>query len=206
MKRFLALLLLITPLACSGIERPGSKNKKNTPEAPGQPTPKYNSEAPLPKGWPKPGPFNKVAEKTYPDYRVATAKGGRGSFMTLFRHIKRNNIPMTAPVEMGMSKKNENGPMERTTMGFLYQNTKVGKTGPDGKRVEVKDIKKAKALSYAWMGNDSKKNLQTAREALETALKKRGVKATSFRLLGYNGPMTARKKRTWELQALLPTE
>ena len=93
--------------------------------------------------------------------------------------------------------------MEKVNMAFLYQNTGVGKTGADGRKVEVKDIEKSKVLSYAWMGDDSREQIATAQKALENALKKRGLKAASFRMLGYNGPGTPRKKRTYELQAIL---
>lgn len=61
--------------------------------------PAYVSEAPLPEGWPTPGPYDQVTTKTLPAYRAAFAKaGGRGtSFWTLFLHIQKNNIPMTSP-------------------------------------------------------------------------------------------------------------
>ena len=165
--------------------------------------PEYVSEAHLPKGWPAPGPYDQVSEKTYPEYRIAVTKGGSGfSFWTLFSHIKKKDIPMTAPVEMGMEAEKEG--MKKTSMGFLYQSTEVGATGADGKKIEVKDIKEAKVLSYTWMGDDSDAKIETAKEALDAALVEMKVKAESFRLLGYNGPETPRKKHTYELQALLP--
>lgn len=189
MKRLLALLILTTPalLAEKAVEE----------------KPSYLSEAPLPKGWPAPGPYNEVAEKEYPEYRAAITEGSSGlSFWTLFGHIKKKDIPMTAPVEMKMEEKN--GEMEKVNMAFLYQNTGVGEAGADGKKIEVKDIKKSKALSYAWMGNDSDDQIKNAQKALEKALQEKGLKAESFRMLGYNGPGTPRKKRTYELQAILP--
>jgi hypothetical protein len=167
--------------------------------------PKYVSEAPLPKGWPAPGPYNQVSEKAYPKYRAAVTNGSSGmSFWTLFGHIKKKDIPMTSPVEMKMEQKGDR--MEKVNMAFLYQNTEVGKTGADGKKIEVKDIQKSKALSYAWMGDDSREQIAIAQKALEDALTKKGLKAESFRMLGYNGPGTPRKKRTYELQAILPAE
>ena len=187
MKRLLALLLLTSPtLLAQEADQPA-----------------YVSEAPLPEGWPKPGPYNKVAEKQYPKYRVALTKGSSSlSFWTLFSHIKKNDIPMTAPVEMPMETKDDR--MKKSAMGFLYQNTGVGKIGANGKAVEVKDIEKTKVLSYTWMGEDSEAAIKNARAALDTALAKKNLKAESFRLLGYNGPGTPRKNRTYELQALLP--
>jgi len=192
MKKLLALIFLISP-SCA-IEPKVAEEK-----------PTYVSEAPLPKGWPTPGPYDQVTEKSYPKYRAAITKGGSGfSFWTLFGHIKKQNIPMTAPVEMKMEEKKKT--MEKVNMAFLYQNTEVGKIGADGKKIEVKDIATSKALSYTWMGPDSKAQIKKAKTALDAALKKKGVTASSFRMLGYNGPSTPKKNRTYELQALLPSE
>jgi len=191
MKSLIALLLLTSPALLA--------------DQPAKEEPAYVSEAPLPKGWPVPGPYDEVAEKAYPKYRAAVTKGSSGlSFWTLFSHIKKKDIPMTAPVEMKMEEKD--GKMEKVNMAFLYQNTEVGKTGADGKSIEVKDVEKSKAFSYAWMGNDSSDQIKNARKALEAALKAKGLKAESFRMLGYNGPGTPRKKRTYELQAILPAK
>lgn len=166
--------------------------------------PKYVSEAPLPKGWPEPGPYDKVSEKTYPKYRAAYTKGGGSfSFWRLFGHIKKKDIPMTAPVEMAIETKDDD--LKKTTMGFLYQNTEVGATGADGGKIDVKDIGKSKVLSYTWMGSDSDAEIAKAKVALDDVLEEKKLKAESFRLLGYNGPGTPKKKRTYELQAVLPT-
>ena len=54
-------------------------------------------EAPLPEGFPGPGPLGRVVVKNYPKYRAARVEGGN-SFWTLFQHIKRNDVQMTAPV------------------------------------------------------------------------------------------------------------
>ncbi|MFU8892549.1 MAG: heme-binding protein [Luteolibacter sp.] len=166
--------------------------------------PGYVDEAPLPEGWPKPGPYNVVVEKSYPAYRAAftDGRGQSGSFWTLFAHIKRNDIPMTAPVEMTVEP-DEGGGMRRNSMAFLYQNTTVGAVGDDGARVEIRDIPATRTLSYAWMGPDSDKNLEMAKQALEAALAERKLAVKSYRLLGYNGPRTPSARKTWELVALL---
>jgi hypothetical protein len=168
--------------------------------------PEYVDEAPLPEGWPKPGPYNQVVEKKLPAYRAAFASPRvlKSEFWTLFGHIKKHDIPMTAPVEMGMDV--EGAKMDRGSMAFLYQNQQVGKTGKDGEDVEVRDVPAAKVLTYAWMGPDSRANLTRARESLEVVLKERGIEAADYRLLGYNGPRTPRAKSTWELQVILPAE
>ena len=95
------------------------------------------------------------------------------------------------------------GVMNQSTMAFLYQNTDVGTTGADGEKVEVRDVPATTVLSYTWQGPDSKANLELAKAALDQSLAEQEKKATSFRLLGYNGPETPKEKRTWELQALI---
>lgn len=191
MKKLLALILLVSP---SCVAEPAIAEK-----------PAYVSEAPLPKGWPVPGPYDQVTEKAYPKYRAAVTKGSSGfSFWTLFSHIQKKDIPMTSPVEMKMEEKGDK--MEKVNMAFLYQNTEVGTIGAEGKKIEVKDIETSKVLSYTWMGDDSKAQIKTAEEALKAALKTKNVEASSFRMLGYNGPGTPRKKRTYELQAILPSK
>jgi len=165
--------------------------------------PTYTSEASLPEGWPQPGPYNQVAEKSYPKYRAAITRGSGStlSFWRLFGHIKKKDIPMTAPVEMTMKMKDDR--MKRASMAFLYQNTKVGSIGADGSNIEVQDINPEKVLSYTWMGDDNNANMAKAKAALEAYLKKKKLFSKSFRLLGYNGPGTPKKKRTYELQAIL---
>ena len=172
-------------------------------EPPKDGKPAYVSEAPLPEGWPEPGPYNEVRKKSYPAYRAAftDGKGENSAFWTLFRHIKRQSIPMTAPVEMELREQND--ALEQNSMAFLYQHGEVGNTGQDGENVEVRDVPAATVLSYAWQGPDTRENISTAKKALEQALENQGLQSTGFRLFGYNGPGTPRAKKTWELQALL---
>lgn len=169
-----------------------------------QAAPAYVDEAPLPEGWPKPGPYNEVALKSYPEYRAAfTAEGGESrAFWTLFSHIKKRDIPMTAPVEMTMEPEARGG-MKSNSMGFLYQNTGVGEPGKDGEKIEIRDVPAGRSLSYAWQGPDNEENIRKAKAALDAALAAKNLEATGFRLLGYNGPRTRRAKQTWELQAWL---
>lgn len=163
---------------------------------------RYLSESPLPEGWPEPGPFDQVTLKKYPAYRAAFTTDDRpnGGFMTLFRHIKNNDIPMTAPVEMKLDADEKESP-DMEQMGFLYQNQSVGKTGADGEEIEVRDVPAAEAISYAWQGPRS--NVAMARTAVDAELTKRNRKAKSYRLLGYNSPFVPRAKQTHELQAVL---
>ncbi len=73
-------------------------------------SPFYFREAKLPKGFPQPGPLDEVIIKDYPSYRMALveAKQPDGAemdslFRPLFNHISREDIAMTAPVEMTYS-------------------------------------------------------------------------------------------------------
>ncbi len=67
----------------------------------------YNAaSAPLPEGFPPPTAAGNIEIKQYPEYRAATvrmtgnlANASSRGFSPLFRHISRNNISMTAPVE-----------------------------------------------------------------------------------------------------------
>ena len=62
MKKLLAFLLLTATPSCFAQDTEEGK-------------PSYQSEAPLPKGWPAPGPYDKVSEKNYPKYRAAVTTG-----------------------------------------------------------------------------------------------------------------------------------
>ncbi|MES2477228.1 MAG: heme-binding protein [Verrucomicrobiota bacterium] len=184
----LSFVVLLT--ACVGQENPAA-------------APAYVDEAPLPAGWPQPGPYNQVAEKSYPKYRAAFTdnRGESVAFWTLFLHIQRKEIPMTAPVQMPMT--DADGKLSQAGMAFLYQNDDVGEKGADGGKVVVKDVPAETVLSYTWQGPDSQANIATARARLDAKLTETKQAAKSFRLLGYNGPGTPREKRTWELQAIL---
>jgi hypothetical protein len=166
--------------------------------------PEYRAESPLPKGWPEPGPFDQVVRKKYPAYRAAfTTEGSpNGGFWKLFKHIERKGIPMTAPVEMKLDA-GEQKKAKMEQMAFLYQSPEVGATGPDGAQVEVRDVPAREALSYTWQGGRDNAATSRARKALDEELAKLGLKASGYRLLGYNSPFVPRSRQTFELQALL---
>ena len=88
-------------------------------------------EAPLPEGYPEPGPVGQITIKRYPACRLARTPVADGrpngreqgnAFMTLFRHIQKNEIAMTAPVEMTYHAQPAAEPVE-TQMAFLYRST-----------------------------------------------------------------------------------
>jgi hypothetical protein len=167
--------------------------------------PAYVSEAALPDGWPLPGPYDQVTPKSYPAYRAAFTPSHRpnSGFLTLFKHIKKNAIPMTSPVEMTMATNHQGGSMEMEQMAFLYLSQKVGSTGPDGENVVVRDVPAYKALSYTWQGTRNDKSIAKARAAIDAALKAENKSVSHYRILGYNSPFIPSSKQTHELQAIL---
>ncbi|MCK6458387.1 MAG: heme-binding protein [Planctomycetes bacterium] len=156
-------------------------------------------EAPLPRGYPEPGPVGKVVPKEYPAYRAARTKGGGMAFWTLFGHIKRNGIEMTAPVEMGMDDQGEG--LSTVDMAFLYESKDLGAAGRDG-AVEVVDLEPMKVLSYGLRGPLTADGMREAKEAIERRMADEGlVRAGPYRLLGYNSPMIRADQRFFEIQA-----
>lgn len=67
-------------------------------------------------------------------------------FRSLFRHITRNDVSMTAPVEMTYD---EDGP---TSMSFLYGSLEIGEPGGDGV-VEVADQAAATVVAIGVRGS-----------------------------------------------------
>ncbi len=159
-------------------------------------------EAPTPRAWPDFTPVGEVQLKQYPKYRIAyvnrgdTLKGGE--FMTLFFHIQRNDIPMTAPVEMKMS--DDQRPAMKQ-MAFLYENADVGKIGDDGK-VTVVDVAAMDVVSVGGRGDWSASSMTDSRELLDQWLANHPEyqPAGDLRVMGYNSPSMSKDKRYHEVQ------
>ncbi len=202
MKKFLLQFPLLAMVILPGTAQPASKHFAKS-AVPASET-VYLSESALPKGWPTPGPFNQVTRKEYPAYRAAFTPGSspNGGFWTLFKHIKRNGIPMTSPVEMTMKDESGSG-MKMEQMGFLYQSPEVGKPGADGAAVNVRDVSALSVLGYTWQGPRGDAEIAKARTAIEAVLAEKKLKAAGYRLFGYNSPSVPRAKQTYELQAIL---
>lgn len=185
-------LLLSHPIFAEEATTEGKKNSS------------WLKESELPEGFPNPGPFNVVTKKSYPAYRAATTNtsGQTRGFWTLFRHIKRHEIAMTAPVEMTMSE-NGQGELQMDEMAFLYRTKSMGTAGPDGKSVMVENIAPLQVLNYAWQGPQTKERVAQAKELLLAEAKKRNLRFSEFRLLGYNSPSVRKSERTFELQLII---
>jgi len=182
----------------------------------------YIRSAPLPQGWPDLTPVGAVELRTYPQYRAATVDDGRNAsgmpidesamFMTLFRHIKRQDIAMTAPVDMTYTSQfDESGDptAEQAAsetpalmqMAFLYRAPDVGRPGTDGD-VEVREVPPQTWASIGIRGSYSERQLNRSLARIEAWLTEhpewqaRG----GARLLGYNGPFTLPFLRYGEVQ------
>jgi len=168
-------------------------------------------EAPVPAGFPAPSPVGVVEIKKLPVYRMAkVANSGLGgnNFFTLFNHIKKNNIEMTAPVEMTMTEKN--GKYTESSMAFLYQETSLGKVGPQG-NVAVLDTTECTVVSVGMRGSPSSENIESARRWLLEKIKTTPQAfeiAGELKVMGYNSPFMPEKLRYYEVQLplKLPTK
>jgi hypothetical protein len=160
-------------------------------------------EAPLPVGFPAPGPLDRVVLKEYPGYRAARVNGGMRAFWTLFNHIKREEIAMTAPVEMGMSEAGDG--LALRDMAFLYRMPEMGSTGLDGsdRRVSVIDVPGEKVLSVGIRGALTQQSIRSAKAKIELELGLQSgslERAGDWRVLGYNSPMVPAINKFHEVQ------
>ena len=158
-------------------------------------------ESKLPEGFPAPGPVNEVVVKKYPAYRAAKVEGSnmtKFSFMKLFGHIKKNNISMTAPVEMAIGKNDG----KRRSMAFLYGNTDIGSVGEQPSGVNVIDFPSKIYVSIGIRGEQSTLVIKESISKLEgwLAENKEYSADGEHRLLAYNSPMVEVSKRYWEVQ------
>jgi hypothetical protein len=175
----------------------GSKplNGENTTEMP-----MFIREAKQPDGFPSPTPVGKVLVKQYPAYRSATTSKEQGRknsmFRTLFKHIKNNDIAMTAPVEMTYDENGTEG------MGFLYANTDVGTTGQDG-AVETVDIPAMSVVAIGVRGDYTKERFEKHRVRLAQWLvenREEWVKAGEPRYFAFNSPFVPGMMKYGEVQ------
>jgi hypothetical protein len=189
-----------TPLVTHASTMPDKPQNPDTqPQtAPAEPLPKpfMFSEAALPDGFPPPGPVNQIIIKQYPSYRMArvdAASLGSSSqnrlFGTLFDHIKKNKIAMTAPVEM--TYQGADAPQTRpASMAFMYKSPETGPTGTQGK-VIVTDIPAMTVLSISLRGSYSDANHAKAIKKLQAWLAEHPNQykvVGPTRYLGYNSP------------------
>jgi len=182
-------------------------------------------EAKRPCGFPPPGPVGTVIVKDYPAYRLARTQAGETDHATgpnqmfgpLFNHIRRNDIAMTAPVEMEYAKTSLTstdagsvaGTNALTSMGFLYAEPFLGSTGPDpsDSRVVVEDIPAMTVVSVSLRGNYTPRNFAAGADVLRDWFSTRSDQfrvAGSPRYLAYNSPFVPGFFKLGEVQ--IPVE
>lgn len=185
----------------------------------------------LPVGYPRPTPPEAVELKRYPSVRRAQVSGTgdpRGGsfrgFFPLFNHIQRNDIAMTAPVEMSLHDEAKaradevdsgggdvadgegqaDNASPRWTMSFLYGTADLGPTGDDpaDPRVTVVDAAPVTVIAVgvrAWSGVEAvDEALAVLHGWLNDSDEWRA--AGDPRTLGYNGPSTPPGLRWSEVQ------
>lgn len=177
-------------------------------------------EADLPKGFPAPSAVGKIVVKEYPAYRLARTTAGKAGgpnamFNPLFNHIKRNDIPMTAPVEMEYSATAADGGEKDTarpraeSMAFLYGEPTWGRPGADAgdARVVVEDVAPMTVVSLAVRGDYNERNFAAGLRKLKAWLETGGGEyrvVGAPRYLAYNSPFVPGFLKLGEIQ--LPVE
>ncbi len=171
-----------------------------------------DGDAPLPQGWPGGTPPGRIEIKTYPAYRSAiarsknaTAKNTTVMFFSLFNHIQKKGVAMTAPVVMTYEPKvlEQAGARGDVSMEFLYQNTEQGQAGPGVGAVKVEDFPPVTVVSLGVQGEMNETRLREGVVALRGWLKEHAgewVEAGPPRRLGYHGPMTPVSQQLNEVQ------
>ena len=163
-------------------------------------------EAPVPADWPEPTGIGEVQVKRYPLYRAAVVTAGdvEGSgqepmFRILFRHIKKNEIAMTAPVAMGYA--GEQDP-EMASMEFMYRDPEMGRLGPED-TVQVQDVPAQTLVSIGVRGDYTDARFKENVATLTAWLASQGEAWETIgppRYLGYNSPFVPRFMRYGEVQ------
>lgn len=194
-----------------------SETENDTPMKP----PFMFKEAKLPKDFPPPGPVGQIIVKDYPTYRLARVRSGKegvsggpnAMFNPLFNHIKRNDIPMTAPVEISYPNRphvaDEKDRAHAESMAFLYGDPSWGKLGTDeaDHRVVVEDVPAMKVVSIGVRGSYTDAHFSRALSRLTEWLQDRSNEFQVVgppRYLGYNSPFVLGFLRYGEVQ--LPIE
>ncbi len=160
-------------------------------------------EAELPAGFPTYTPPGVVELKTYPIHRRAVAK----QFFTLFAHITRNDIAMTAPVRMEFNHADD-GKLEQESMAFFYGDPQTGNVGADAadKNVETVEDQGQTVIALGHRGRWNREVIAAGERRLRDWLKANPEyrEAGDLIVMGYNSPMTPTARQFFEIQ--LPVE
>ncbi|MCB9844823.1 MAG: heme-binding protein [Phycisphaeraceae bacterium] len=167
-------------------------------------------DTPLPDGYPDPTPPGAIDLKGYPSVRRAeyhtsgnTALGSNVGFWRLFRHIERNEIAMTSPVEMDYPALTGDGlgRLDEWTMSFLYRSADLGPEG-EFSGVVVRDTEPVTVVSLGFQGGYSLSRTTRALAELEAWLggQVEWIRDGDARVFHYNGPNVPSRDRWGEVQ------
>lgn len=164
-------------------------------------------EAPMPKDFPPYTPLGEIEFKRYPAYRMAVSNAAKDNtsdgrlFWSLFRHISKNDIPMTTPVEMDVDVAEDGSKMSMSRMGFMYLTPESGKAGKqDG--IEVINIPETIVLTIGMRGDDAPARVKGAEDQLKAwlAAHPKWTADGATRTMGYNSPSVRNNRRYFEVQ------
>ncbi len=163
-------------------------------------------EAKPPQGFPAFTPVGEVVVKEYPNYRMVRTlmanSQDSGAFFRLFRHIKKNSIAMTAPVQMDYTAEAAAQEPTQASMAFLYGKTSLGDVGKQG-AVEVVDVPATQTATIGVRGPTTKKAVAQARTRLLQWLKEnqhRYKSAGPMRVMGWNSPYVPSNRKYFEVE------
>ena len=166
-------------------------------------------DTPLPDSYPPPTPPGSIELKHYPSVRRAEYSGRMHpnlgmnfGFWPLFRHIDRNEIAMTSPVEMDYHQWDERDKApDSWTMSFLYRNADLGPTGNDGD-ITITDKTPLTVVSIGMNGPYTMSTVRVGVAALERWLadQNQWQAAGEPRAFFYNDPGVPRARRWIEVQ------
>jgi len=158
-------------------------------------------EAEQPEGFPSPTPVGEIELKQYPVYRKAqTESSPNAAFWKLFTHIKRNDIAMTAPVEMQYEAAADSP--RQQNMAFLYGKPDMGETGKVAS-VDVLDVPQMTVVSLGVRGPQNQRSVLEAQRQLEAWLKANDatwIATGPLRTMGFNSPFVPREQNYFEVQ------
>ena len=121
-------------------------------------------------------------------------------FRALFRHIKNNQISMTAPVAMGYESHDQQPQL--VSMAFVYQEPQMGEIGSEDV-VQVHDMPPQTLLSIGVRGNYRDTRFEKNLDKLAAWLNSHQhawQAAGDPRYLGYNSPFVPGFMRYGEVQ------
>ncbi len=168
-------------------------------------------ESPLPEGWPAPSLPGLIRIKSYPASRAAwseSADNQNNRFLGLLKHIKREQIAMTAPVMMDYPAEAVMDPetmADSAAMGFLYRHDGQGEVGRSG-GIDVRNEPPMQAVSIGVRGMYTTGRFRRAMTHLAGYLAEHPEWriAGRPRVLAYNSPFILPWKKYAEVQ--IPVE